>query len=175
MLRIAIIGVLLALAGLAQAMEVELPQADAENAELTDLQGLEPIAPGPENTLDAVPSSGAEMRQKGEVGLASFYSHEFKGRRTASGLRFDPLGMTAAHKTLPLGTSVRITNLENGRTVTATINDRGPYVRGRIVDVSYALAQQLGFVKAGMAKVKIEIMSWEPIRHLRDAVNSLSK
>lgn len=121
-------------------------------------------------SLEDVPASGAEFLRRaarGEVGVASFYSTEFKGRKTASGHPFDPLGMTAAHKTLPLGTEVRITNLRNGRSVTATINDRGPYVQGRIVDVSYALARQLDFVRSGMAQVKIEVLSWGPIRKLR--------
>jgi rare lipoprotein A len=110
------------------------------------------------------------MLRKGEVGVASFYGKEFKGRKTASGHYFDPEGMTAAHRNLPLGTQVRITNLNNGRSYEALINDRGPFVPGRIIDVSRGLAEKLGFIRSGIAKVKIEVMGWEPLKSLRAAV-----
>lgn len=160
-----------ALAG--HANEIDL--ADAEGApSVLEAAETDDQAASEHPSLGDVPASGAEFLRRaarGEVGVASFYSTEFKGRRTASGHPFDPLGMTAAHKTLPLGTEVRITNLRNGRSVTATINDRGPYVQGRIVDVSYALARQLDFVRSGMAQVKVEVLSWGPIQKLRSTLS----
>ncbi len=94
-----------------------------------------------------------------EEGLASWYGPGFHGRRTASGEVYDMYAPTAAHRTLPLGTRVRITNLENGRTAVARINDRGPFVRGRIIDVSYALARSLGMVEQGTARVRVEALA----------------
>jgi rare lipoprotein A len=95
---------------------------------------------------------------RGQTGMASFYAGEHDGRRTASGERFDMRALTAAHRTLPFGTRVRVVNLANGREVTVRINDRGPFARGRILDVSYAAARRLGFVGAGVARVKIEVL-----------------
>ena len=94
-----------------------------------------------------------------EEGLASYYGARFQGRRTASGQPFDPRLPTAAHPRLPLGTRVRITNLDNGRSTTAVVNDRGPYSAGRIVDVSLAVAHRLRFVRAGVARVRLEALS----------------
>jgi rare lipoprotein A len=91
-----------------------------------------------------------------EVGLASYYARDHQGRRTASGEAFDMHHMTAAHRSLPLGTRVRVTNLENGRHAVVRINDRGPFRRGRIIDVSYAAARRLGFARRGVARVRIE-------------------
>ena len=157
--------------GSAQADEVGTPGNEGAPSVL-EAAAVESEAAAGNDALDDVPSSGAEFLHRaarGEVGVASFYSSEFAGRRTASGHPFDPLGMTAAHKTLPLGTEIRITNLRNGRSVTATVNDRGPYVQGRIVDVSLALARQLDFVRSGMAQVKVEVLSWGPIQKLRSS------
>jgi rare lipoprotein A len=91
-----------------------------------------------------------------QVGLASWYGSFHAGQRTASGEPFDPDAMTAAHRTLPLGTVVRVTNIANGRVVTVRINDRGPRDRSRIIDLSRSAAQALGFVADGIMKVKIE-------------------
>jgi rare lipoprotein A len=91
----------------------------------------------------------------GSYALASFYSH---GSRTASGERFDPHDLTAAHRTLPFGTRVRVTNLATGRSVTVRVNDRGPYVRGRAIDVSSSAAQMLGIKRQGVAKVKLDVV-----------------
>ena len=93
-----------------------------------------------------------------QVGTASFYSHGHDGRRTASGERFDMDEMTAAHRTLPFGTRVRVTNLANGRRVVVRINDRGPFRRKRIIDVSYAAARELGMVRRGTARVRVEVV-----------------
>ena len=92
-----------------------------------------------------------------QVGIASYYGRAHDGRRTASGEVFDMNGMTAAHRTLPFGTRVRVTNLANGREAVVRINDRGPFRRGRIIDLSYAAARRLGIVGPGVAKVRVEI------------------
>ncbi len=90
-----------------------------------------------------------------QKGLASWYGKKFHGRKTSNGERYNMYGISAAHKTLPLGTWVRLTNLENGKTLDVRINDRGPFVRGRIIDLSYGAAQKVGLVGPGTAKVKI--------------------
>ncbi len=89
-------------------------------------------------------------------GTASWYGKQFHGRRTTSGERYDMFAMTAAHPTLPIPSYVRVTNLKNGKTVVVRINDRGPFHRGRILDLSYAAAHKLGFVGQGSTKVQIE-------------------
>ena len=88
-------------------------------------------------------------------GLASFYS---EGGRTANGEKFDAHELTAAHPTLPFGTRLRVTNVATGRSVTVRVNDRGPYVPGRVVDVSYSAADALGMVGKGVAKVKLDVV-----------------
>lgn len=96
---------------------------------------------------------------RAETGIASFYGDEFKGRRMASGERYDPTALVAAHRTLPFGTRVRVTNLANGNDVVVTVRDRGPFVSGRIVDVSRRAAEQLEFVRQGTTRVKLEPLS----------------
>ena len=91
-----------------------------------------------------------------ESGKGSFYADKFQGRPTASGARFDQHKMTAAHKTLPFGTKVKVVNLANGRAVNVTINDRGPFVAGRIIDVSKKAADKLGITQTGVANVQIK-------------------
>jgi rare lipoprotein A len=91
-------------------------------------------------------------------GVASFYGYDGSGSQTASGERFNPEGMTAAHRSLPLGTKVRVTNTRNGRSVVLRINDRGPYIRGRIIDVSAGAARILGMMSSGVAPVHIEVL-----------------
>ncbi len=100
-----------------------------------------------------------EQGRRVEYGQASWYGRDFHGRRTANGEIYDMYKISAAHKTLPLGTRVRVTNRNNGRTVTVRINDRGPYVRGRIIDLSYGAAQALGMVDKGVVPVKVEVLS----------------
>src|SRR5262245_11314731 len=90
-----------------------------------------------------------------ETGKGSYYADKFEGRPTASGEKFDQDKMTAAHRTLPFGTKVKVTNQANGRSVTVTVNDRGPFAAGRIIDVSKKAANKLGMVNAGVANVKI--------------------
>ena len=91
-----------------------------------------------------------------QIGRASWYGPGFHGRETASGERFNQYALTAAHRTLPLGTEATITNVKTGQSVTVTINDRGPHVPGRHLDLSKAAAQRLGLIKPGVGKVKIE-------------------
>ena len=90
-----------------------------------------------------------------EVGKASWYGKDFHGKKTANGRIYNMYGVSAAHKTLPLGTQVRVTNLENNRSVVLIINDRGPFVHGRILDLSYGAAKKLDTVERGVAKVRI--------------------
>ena len=97
----------------------------------------------------------AAPTQTASQGVASFYT---EGTQTASGEKFDTHELTAAHPTLPFGTKLRVTNVASGRSVTVRINDRGPYVPGRVVDVSYSAADKLGMVGKGLAKVKLDVV-----------------
>ncbi len=92
-----------------------------------------------------------------QVGTASWYGEQFQGKLTASGEPFDLHDFTAAHPTLPLGSFVKVTNLRNGRAVVVRINDRGPVVDGRIIDVSYSTARALGFTERGLQKVRLDV------------------
>lgn len=91
-------------------------------------------------------------------GLASYYAQRYHGRRTASGERFDVRKMTAAHRTLPFGTQVRVTSEANGRSVVVRVNDRGPFVAGRVIDLSPAAARQLDMIRAGIVPVRMEVL-----------------
>lgn len=97
-----------------------------------------------------------EDRRGAEVGLASFYGDGFHGRRTASGARYDMHALTCAHPSAPFGTRLRVTDLETGRAVEVTVNDRGPFAKGRVIDLSLAAARQLGIVRRGLARVRVE-------------------
>ncbi|MCP5244767.1 MAG: septal ring lytic transglycosylase RlpA family protein [Burkholderiales bacterium] len=92
-----------------------------------------------------------------ETGIASWYGSE-SGNRTAMGTRFNPHGLTAAHKTLPLPTKVKVTNLRNGRSVNVVVNDRGPFKKNRLIDLSYGAAKKIGLDKQGLSKVKVEYL-----------------
>lgn len=96
------------------------------------------------------------------TGVASWYGEPFDGRRTANGAIYDMNALTAAHKTLPMPSRVRVTNIENGRSIMLTINDRGPYVNDRIIDVSRRAAQLLGFYRTGTARVRVQVIGAEP-------------
>jgi len=93
-----------------------------------------------------------------QTGKASFYADKFEGRLTASGEKYKHSKLTAAHKTLPFGTKVKVTNLSNNETVEVVVNDRGPYVDGRVIDLSKSAAEKLGFVNQGLAEVKVEVI-----------------
>ncbi len=92
-------------------------------------------------------------------GKASWYGKAFHGRLTASGERYNMHAPTAAHKSLPFGTRVRVTNLDNGKHTVVRINDRGPFVKGRIIDLSYGAAKKIQMLQAGVVRVKLEILS----------------
>lgn len=103
-----------------------------------------------------------KVKEFEQYGLASWYGKEEHGKLTASGENFNMYDFTAAHKTLPLNSMVLVKNLENGRELVVRINDRGPFVKGRIIDLSYKGAEELGFAGKGLAKVKIELLSENP-------------
>ena len=93
-----------------------------------------------------------------EVGKASYYASKFQGRKTASGEPYDKSKLTAAHRKLPFGTTVRVTNLQNGRSVTVRINDRGPFIKGRIIDLSSSAFSRIANLKKGIVEVRLEIV-----------------
>jgi rare lipoprotein A len=101
-----------------------------------------------------------------QEGIASWYGREFAGRRTASGEVFDPSQLTAAHRTLPFGTLVRVTHVGSGRSVVVRINDRGPFTDRRVIDLSHAAAAEIGMVAAGTARVRIEPIDAAPALRL---------
>jgi len=104
------------------------------------------------------PAVTGEIRN-GETGLASWYGHPYHGRPAANGEIYDMEGFTAAHRTLPFGTRVRVVNLTNGKTVDVRITDRGPFVENRIIDVSHAAAGAIGLIGPGVARVRLDILS----------------
>lgn len=110
--------------------------------------------------LVSVPFTAALGAQDG---VASYYGKRFHGRRTASGDRFNMHALTAAHRKWGFGTRVRVTNKANGRSVVVRINDRGPYVRGRAIDLSYGAARRLGMTGSGIAKVRLERLGHAPM------------
>jgi len=117
--------------------------------------------------LVALVGCAASTRDPGEVGgvsdvtegLASYYGHQYHGRLTANGETYDENAMTAAHRTLAFGTMIRVTSQANGKAVVLRVNDRGPFVDGRIVDVSFQAAKDLAMVSAGVMKVRLEVLA----------------
>lgn len=99
-----------------------------------------------------------KTKGKVEKGEASYYADKFHGRPTASGEKYNKKAFTAAHKTLPFGTKVRVTNLKNNKSVDVIINDRGPFKAGRIIDLSRAAAEKIGLINDGVAKVTVEVL-----------------
>ncbi len=95
-----------------------------------------------------------------ERGVASWYGEDFHGRPTSSGEIYNMYDLTAAHKLMPLGTVAKITHLDNGRSVVVKINDRGPFVDGRVIDLSYSAASEIGMVEEGVSKVEIKVLKW---------------
>jgi rare lipoprotein A len=150
------LGVTLAIVGLTIPGPVQADELAAGDriASLTEtvstLDETLQIAP-PEAKAEAV----FEMIGQGE---ASYYGNELAGNRTASGERFNPNGLTAAHRTLPLGTKLRVTNVANGRSVIVRVNDRGPFVRSRLIDVSLGAAREIQMLRSGKAQVRLEIV-----------------
>ncbi len=132
-----------------------LPATDTDDAKRASL-------------ADAKPIDAADVSDFRQTGRASWYGRAFHGKRTANGERFDMNELTAAHRTLPLSSYVKVINQSNGKSVIVKINDRGPFARGRVLDLSYAAAKVIGVVKAGTARVKIVGLSPEQARIARD-------
>jgi rare lipoprotein A len=151
---VAIAGFLAVLAGCAQVPPA--PEAPAPPSRA-------PAAPSPPTQPEAAPPPSATTPKEGPAhftqrGRVSLYGKKFDGKKTASGEPFDPEALTMAHRTLPFGTLVRVTNLENQRSVDVTVNDRGPFVAGRIADVSLAAARKLGMVDDGVIDAQLEVI-----------------
>jgi rare lipoprotein A len=147
------------LAACAQSSVVSQRSEFSRQASLEHTRKTSPVTPSrvavaKKHTPFASPRNAGET-QIASHGLASFYS---EGSQTASGEKFDAQELTAAHRTLPFGTRLRVTNVATGRSVTVRVNDRGPFVLGRDVDVSYAAAETLGMVGGGIAKVKLDVV-----------------
>ncbi|MFZ0319187.1 MAG: septal ring lytic transglycosylase RlpA family protein [Candidatus Sulfotelmatobacter sp.] len=133
-------------------------------------------AQGPNNSeASSAPSRSAQIKPETQkqtaktkayqVGTASWYGEDFDGKPTASGEDYDMYDMTAAHPTLPLGSYVQVTNLHNGRAVVVKVNDRGPIVEGRIIDLSYGAAQALQFQRKGLQRVRLDVVKRGTSQH----------
>lgn len=134
-----------------------ISEAEKDIVAQTTEQAAEPeVQPEPAPEAEPIVEENQERGSFMAEGNASFYGAKFHGRRTASGATFNKHAMTAAHRNLPFGTRVRVTHVHSGRSVVVTINDRGPFVKSRIIDVSRAAAEQLGMVQQGVARVRIE-------------------
>lgn len=149
----------LGLIGLMSAAPVQAVQLDpmlqtSAPAPLADV--AEVVADLVDPVATSLPAPVRETYRHIGQGEASYYGHELAGNRTASGERFNPRAMTAAHRTLPMGTRLRVTNRANGRSVIVRINDRGPFVGRRIIDVSLGAAEQIRMVRSGKAMVTLE-------------------
>ena len=126
-------------------------------------------APVPDHPVSQVKTKKASHSgpKPYQVGNASWYGKKFHGRTTASGEDFDMFELTAAHRQLPLGTYVRVTNLRNGKSVIVRVNDRGPYIQGRIMDLSYSAARMLDF-HAGVERVRLDIVESQTVASIQN-------
>jgi len=106
------------------------------------------------------PRASTTPKEEPETGIASWYGEEFQGNQTANGETYDLNGLTAAHPTLPFGTTIRVTNLRNNKNLVLRVNDRGPHLGRRLLDVSWAAAGRLGFVHSGTTRVRVEVVSY---------------
>lgn len=131
----------------------------ARTANPTDIMGSYKV--GDPYQIAGVWYTPAEDPDYVETGIASWYGEAFHGKRTANGAIYDMNALTAAHRTLPMPIKVRVTNLDNGRSIVLIVNDRGPFARGRIIDVSRRASQLLGFNQAGTALVRVEVIGSE--------------
>ncbi|WP_114520228.1 septal ring lytic transglycosylase RlpA family protein [Altererythrobacter sp. ZODW24] len=128
-----------------------LPAASAVAADAVDITTITP-------PIEVAPKPEVGVRRTLGTGVASYYGKRFAGRKTANGERFNPRHMTAAHKTLPFGSKVRVTNPRNGKSVIVRINDRGPFIRGRHIDLSRAAAERIGLIQRGHGKVEMALL-----------------
>ena len=143
--------------GLAIAFVVSLGAAQGPNSSGSARHSVNPETIAERSKLAAVAPARPNVRPY-QVGTASWYGEDFEGKATASGEPFNMYDLTAAHPTLPLGTYVKVTNLRNRRAVIVRINDRGPVVEGRIIDVSYGAAQVLHFKSQGVQRVRLDVV-----------------
>ncbi len=142
---LALAGCMTSTAGRAVTPTVEQAVAQAADADAVVVQA--PLIEAP-----------AEVAKHVGDGEASYYGNELAGNRTASGERFNPRAFTAAHRTLPLGSKLRVTNKSNGKSVVVRINDRGPFTKARLIDVSFAAAQELNLIRAGRGDVRLDLL-----------------
>jgi rare lipoprotein A len=126
-----------------------------------------PTASRPESSVEQTKSDDPKPSRNtyGKVlltleGIASYYADDYNGKQTSNGQTFDMNALTAAHRTFPFGTIVRVTNLENKKIVVVRVNDRGPFKEGRIIDLSLGAAKELDLIKSGTAKVRLEVLEW---------------
>lgn len=124
---------------------------------LTQVQGKQVVQA--DSRMDNLAGAGVKNLRKAARGIASWYGPGFHGRRTASGERFNQHALTAAHRSLPFGTRVKVTNLRNGRSVVVRINDRGPHIRGRIIDLSAGAASAIGVKSSGIATISMQVLN----------------
>ncbi|HYI40946.1 MAG TPA: septal ring lytic transglycosylase RlpA family protein [Allosphingosinicella sp.] len=148
---------MLALAGLSSSVPVHAAEAPA-GERIESLMDVVETLDESIRIADPVAAEAKVFQAIGQ-GTASYYGRELAGNRTASGERFDPHGLTAAHRTLPLGTKLRVTNVANGRSVIVRVNDRGPFVGRRLIDVSLGAAREIQMIRSGTAQVRLEIVS----------------
>lgn len=141
-------------------LQLNIPASAWDPMNLEVLPLPEPTEEPPAWVFLPLPKAPLEVRTPAprlvQQGLASWYGARFHGRRTASGERFNKYHLTAAHRTLPFDAQVRVTNLRNGKSVVVRINDRGPHIRGRIIDLSYAAARLIGMHQSGVVLVRVE-------------------
>ncbi|MFC0686806.1 septal ring lytic transglycosylase RlpA family protein [Novosphingobium clariflavum] len=149
-------GRLVSLPGAEPVAAIKAPTAMVAPAALAPVQTALPAA-APLNPLADAAEPDEQAFETIGSGMASFYGRELAGNRTASGERFDPTRLTAAHRTLPLGSQVRVTNPANGQSVIVTVNDRGPFHSNRLIDLSKAAADKIGISRAGSGKVEIAV------------------
>lgn len=129
----------------------------AASPRFTKDRHAEPVVPS--TTLRTVPPT-ANGRAVTYEGMASYYAHDFHGKKTANGEEYDMNGFTAAHRSFPFGTKVRVTNLENRKSCVVRVNDRGPFKLERIMDLSLGAAQALDMMKSGTARVRLDVVEW---------------
>ena len=147
-LALAALGLMSSTPGLALLPPEAVPSDAIVAPQPVEAAPVETVVPAEEATEPALEHVGD--------GMASYYGHELAGNRTASGERFNPKALTAAHRTLPLGSKLKVTNKKNGKSVIVRVNDRGPFVRKRLIDLSLGAAQKISMVAAGHAAVRIE-------------------
>jgi rare lipoprotein A len=149
-------AVITAIAGLMSSGPVQADELAAGDR----LESLTAVVGTLDETLRAIDPVVAEEKVYEAIGqgTASYYGSELAGNRTASGERFNPHDLTAAHRTLPLGTRLRVTNVANGRSVIVRVNDRGPFVGKRLIDVSLGAAREIQMIRSGTAQVRLELV-----------------